>query len=125
MVKWIVVEVLALLGALAGASAMAARMGTADPFDKLVEFVDVITHAPQQLCTLPVIQQLNRHTHTRKWRAQFMRGTGEHRGLGLYESFDPRTSGIEAARKLRNLIAALNLNARTEITSSELFYTYA
>ena len=52
MVKWIVVEVLALLGALAGAGAMAARMGTADPFDKLVEFGVMEPEDP--LLSLPV-----------------------------------------------------------------------
>src|SRR4051812_46016321 len=74
-----------------------------------VEFCDVAFEALLLLRVAIFLEKLDAKPDTRQRRAQFMRGVGEQHAMRIDQLLDTSSGRVEARRKARDLVAALDL----------------
>lgn len=87
--------------------------------DQFVEFLDIAVDASEKIRSGIVVEDRDRHSHTRERCAQLMGGVGEKSGLVGDETFDAIDGSVERTRELRDLVASFDGDAFVETSVPE------
>ena len=94
-----------------------------DFVDQLIELGDVLRQLDLALRIDLLLRQLQPQADARERGAQLMRGIGQQQLVRADQLLDARRGLVEACGEPRDLVAALDLDARLEIAGAEQFDT--